>query len=197
MTIIFVLLERAYDRFGAAWKLNDWDPSRLPRVKPDDRTRQRPLPTRIADLAFHCLWMAYVIEIPRHPYLLFGPAVSFVANLQITWAPAWHTFYVAFWFLLLAQLGIKIANLFSSAKRWTTPLDLIARLFNIVLAGWLAANGPYVVSTGSRIDSLHLAVANYWVGLSIAIALACLILDLVIQTWKYLRPHLPVGRLAF
>jgi hypothetical protein len=196
MTLIFVVLERTYDRFGQTW-LNDWNPSKLPPVKSNDGSKQRSLPTRIADLAFHCLWMAYAIEVPRHPYLLFGPGSYYIAALQLTWAPVWHTFYVAFWFLLLAQLGIKIANLFDALGRWRIPLDLTAKLFSIVLTGWLAANGPYVISTGSRIDSLHLAVANYWVGLSITIALAFMILDVAIQAWKYFRSHIPFARLAF
>jgi hypothetical protein len=196
ITLIFVILERTYDKFGQTW-LNDWNPSKLSPVKSEDGSKQRSLPIRITDLAFHCVGMAYIVEVPRHPYLLFGPAVAFVDTLQVGWAPVWHAFYVALWFLLLAQLGIKIANLFDSLGRWTIPLDLTAKLFSIALTGWLAVNGPYVVATGSRVGSLQLALANHWVGLSLTIVLAIMTLDLAIQAWKYLRTHIPVARLAF
>jgi hypothetical protein len=197
MTILFAILERTYDQFGKAWNLDNWNPSKLPPVKPSDGIKQRSLASRIADLAFHCLWMAYVIEVPRHPYLMFGPAVSFIANLQVTWAPVWHTFYVAFWFLLLVQLGIKIANLFSALGRWRIPLDLIAKLYSIALTGWLASAGTYVIATGPGIDPLQLAITNHWVALSIAIVLIFMVLDLAVQAWKYVRGHIPIARLAF
>ena len=197
MTIIFAILERTYDKFGKAWSLDNWNPSKLPAVKTSNDKKQRSLASRIADLAFHCLWMAYVIEVPRHPYLLFGPAVNFIANLEVTWAPAWHAFYVALWFLLLVQLVIKIANLFNALGRWRIPLDLTAKLYSIALTGWLASAGTYVIATGPRIDPLQLAITNHWVGLSIAIVLVFMVLDLAVQAWKYLRGHIPIARLAF
>jgi hypothetical protein len=197
MTLIFVILEQTYDKFGACWNLNDWDPTKLPRLKPNDGKKQRSLVGRIADLSFHCLWMAYIIEVPRHPYLLFGPGWPFITRLQVTWAPVWHTFYIALWFLLLAQLGIKIANLFDGAGRWSTPLDIASKLFGIVVTSWLASAGIYIVATGPGTDLRQLAIVNHWLGVSFRIVLAFMIFDVAIQAWKLLRPHIPVARLAF
>lgn len=196
MTLIFALIERSYDKLGKAWNLDNWNPSKLPAVKPSG-SKQRSLTARIADLAFHCLWMAYVIEVPRHPFLMFGPAVSYIENLPITWAPVWHTFYIAFWFLLLFQLGTKIANLFDALGRFRIPLDMLGKLYNIALTAWLASAGTYVIATGPGIDPLHLTITNHWVGLSIAIALLFMLLDVVVQAWKYFRTRLPIARLAF
>jgi len=197
MTILFVILERTYDKFGKEWCLDEWNPTKLPPVKPQDAKKQRSLASRIADLAFHCLWMAYIIEVPRHPYLLFGPGNSFIARLQIGWAPIWHTFYVALWFLLLVQLGIKIANLFDGVGRWRIPLDITSKLFGVVLTGWLVSAGTYLVATGPGVDLHTLAIVNHWMGVSFKIAMLFMFLDIVIEVWKYLRPHIPVARLAF
>ena len=197
MTILFAILERTYDKFGKEWCLDEWNPAKLPPVKPQGDKKQRSLANRIADLAFHCLWMAYIIEVPRHPYLLFGPGASFIARLQIGWAPVWHTFYVALWFLLLIQLGIKIANLFPAIGRFSTPLDLVSKWFGIVVAGWLASVGTYIVATGPGADLHKLAVVNHWMGISFKLVVAFMILDLGMEAWKYVRPRLPTARLAF
>jgi hypothetical protein len=197
MTLIFVILEQTYDKFGENWKLNDWNPTKLPRLKPNDGKKQRSLVSRIADLAFHCLWIAYIIEVPRHPYILFGPGWIYINALQVTWAPVWHTFYIALWFVLLIQLGTKIASLFDALQPWGVPLDLACKLIGAVVTGWLASAGTYIVATGSATNPHTLAIVNHWMGISFRIVLAFIILDLVIQTWKYLRPHIPVARLAF
>ena len=197
MTIIFAILERTHESCGKKWNLDEWSPAKLPPVKPQDAKKRRSLVSRIADLAFHCLWMAYIIEVPRHPYLLFGPGNSFIARLQIGWAPIWHTFYVALWFLLLVQLGIKIANLFDGVGRWRIPLDITSKLFGVVLTGWLVSAGTYLVATGPGVDLHTLAIVNHWMGVSFKIAMLFMFLDIVIEVWKYLRPHIPVARLAF
>jgi hypothetical protein len=196
MTLAFAIVERAHGKFGETW-LNDWNLSKLPPVKPNAGKKQRSLTSRIADLAFHCLWMAYIVEVPRHPYLLFGPGWTFIARLQITWAPVWHTFYAALWILLLLQLGIKIASLFDGAGRWNTALDLASKLFGIVITSWLASTGTYIVATSPGANLSQLAVVNHWMGVSFRIVIVFMILDLAMEAWKYLRPHLPVGRLAF
>jgi len=197
MTIIFVILERTYDKFGKDWHLDDWNPTKLPPVKPRDDNKPRSLPSRIADLAFHCLWMAYIIEVPRHPYLLFGPGAPFIAHLQVGWAPVWHTFYIALWFLLLVQLGIKIANLFPAIGRFSTPLDLLSKWFGILVAGWVASASTYIVATGPAADLHKLAVVNHWIGVSFRIVVVIMILELGIEAWKYVRPRVPTARLAF
>jgi len=198
MTVIFAILERTYDKFGASWNLENWDPSRLPSLKsPERRHNQKSLPSRIVELAFHCLWMAYVLEIPRHPYILFGPGFVFMTRLQLGWAPVWHTFFTALWILLLLQLGIKIANLFDAIRHWRTPLDLAAKLFGAAVVGWLASAGTYIVATGPKLDPRHLATINHWIAFSFRVVMLFMILEIVMQAWKYLRPRFPVARLAF
>jgi hypothetical protein len=196
MTLIFVILEQTYDKFGASWNLNDWNPTKLPRLKPNNGKKERSLIGRVADLAFHCLWMAYIIEVPRHPYILFGPGWLYINALQVTWAPVWHTFYVALWFVLLIQLGTKIASLFDALQPWYVPLDMASKLIGALVTGWLASAGTYVVPTGPATNPHTLAVVNHWTAIGLRFTLAFIIADIAIQAWKYLRPHIPIARLA-
>jgi len=70
-------------------------------VKLSGDEKQRSLASRIADLAFHCLWMAYVIEVPAPSVPDVGAGRVLYRESSSYLAPVWHTFYVAFWFLLL------------------------------------------------------------------------------------------------
>jgi len=198
VTIVFVIVERTIGQSGVPKKWMQWDPAKLPAVRVEATgVKQKSIAKRIIDLCAHCLWMAYVLVIPAHPFWLIGPGVYFVSALGVSFAPIWHVFYRLLIVLLTVQLGMKLMALTPGVHKWMKPLELLSNLLGVVALGIMAWTADYFVPAGASVDAQKLASVNYGVGLAIKIALFFAVLGLLIESWKYVKCRVPAGRLAF
>jgi hypothetical protein len=195
MTMTFAILEFAKTQLGESKSWDAWDPSSLPPLTRPKK--EKSLASRIADLVVHCLWMLYVFAIPRYPFMVIGPGVLLLKKLSAGFAPIWHLFYVSLIVLLLAQLAIKLTALTRRADRWIAPLEFLTKLLGVVTTGLLAFTRVYFVPIGPAADLHALAGINNWVNVSFRILLVVLAVNLLVQFWKFVRPVIPVERLAF
>jgi hypothetical protein len=196
VTMVFAILEFAQWQYGKSASANAWNPTKLPAV-PQMRRAKKSLSSRVADLVVHCLWMLYVFAIPSHPYLILGPGALFLRMLLIGFAPVWHVFYVALVVLLVVQLALKILVLFNESERWKTIFEIVTKCMGVVATGMLAFTKVYFVATSAAANMQTLAAVNYWVNVSFRIVLFFVVLDLVVEVWKYVRRWVPTERLAF
>jgi hypothetical protein len=194
-TMTFAILEFAQKQYGECTNWEAWDPATLPSLTRPKK--EKSLASRIADLVVHCFWMLYVFAIPRHPFLVIGPGVLVLNKLSAGFAPIWHVFYVALVVLLLAQLGVKLTALSRRADRWIPPLELLTKLLSVVTTGVLAFTKVYFVPTSPAANLHALAGINNGLNLSFRILLVVVALGLLVEVWKFLRPMIPVERLAF
>ena len=194
-TIVFAIAEYVFNRKHTNPFEASWDPTKLPALKPPFKGKSRA--SRIADLIFHCLWIAYVLEIPRHPFLILGPSELYLRKFSVTFAPIWHTFYILLIVLLVFQLVTKIFALNTSFDSWKTPLDLVTKLFGVAATAFLATMKTYFVATSPTTNLAALANVNHWMGTSFRIVLVIVLLQLLIEAWKLLRPSLSTRRLVF
>ena len=195
MTMTFAILEYVHRQAGEGASWNAWDPAKLPPLR--HPKKQKSLAGRIADLVVHCLWMLYVLAIPHHLYLVLGPGALFLTKLSAGFAPVWRLFYVAILVLLLAQLAIKLMALTHGIDRWEAQLGLLTKFFGLVPMALLAFTKVYFVPTSSAANLHALAQVNYWTNVGLRIGLAIVILDLLVESWQYLRRVVPAERLAF
>jgi hypothetical protein len=195
VTIAFAIAEYVYNRNHAKPFGLSWDPTKLPAIKPQFKGKSRA--ARIADLIFHCLWIAYVLAIPGHPFLLFGPSMIYLSKLSVTFAPAWHTYYILLLVLLGFQLVTKILALNPSFDHWKSPLDLVTQLFGVAATAFLASMKTYFVATSPSANQVALANVNHWIGFSFRIVLIIVLLTLLIDAWRLLRPRLRTRSLVF
>jgi hypothetical protein len=195
VTIAFAIAEYVYNRNQAKPFSLTWDPTKLPSVKPQFKGKSRT--TRIADLAFHCLWLLYVLAIPTHLYLVLGPSELYFREFSVTFAPIWHTFYIVLLVFLVFQLATKFLALNPSFDHWKSPLDLLTKVFGISTTAILVCSKTYFVATSASTNQAVLANVNHWVNFSFRIVLVITILDLLIESWKLLRPSLPITSLVF
>ena len=195
VTVAFAIAEYVYNRNHAKPFGLTWDPTELPPIKPQFKGKSRA--SRIADLIFHCLWIAYVLEIPLHPFLILGPSEVYLRKFSVTWAPVWHTFYIVLIVLLLVQLATKILALIPTFDHWKSPLDLFTKLFGISTTAVLVCSKTYFVATNPSANQAALVNVNHWLNFSFRIVLAIAVIDLLIEAWKLLRPSLQTRRLVF
>jgi hypothetical protein len=194
VTLTFAILEFVHRQHGEGASWNAWDPAKLPPlVHPK---KQKSLASRIADLVVHCLWMLYVLAIPHHLYLVLGPGALFLTKLSAGFAPVWRLFYIAILVLSLAQLAIKLMALTRGSDRWEAPLALLAKVFGAVPTALLAFTKVYFVPTGPDANLHALTQINYWMNVSFRIVLVIVVMDLLVESWQYLRRMVPAERLA-
>jgi hypothetical protein len=115
VTLVFAVLEFAARRYPLNCaplmvKATGWEPDGLPGLdEPDaDGKRPRSYAHAVAEFIFGLLFLAWLLLVPSHPYLLMGPGMYYYASLPFRLAPVWMNFY---W----AAVGINVIQLAWSA----------------------------------------------------------------------------------
>ena len=197
VTAVFAALEFAQRHYGLDAGSIGWDPTKLPALPPVQQAKKKSLFSRIADVVVHCLWMLYVFARPSHPYLILGPGALFLRMLNVDFAPVWHAFFVALVVMLIVQLITKLMAFSRETDRWMAPLEVVTKFIGVITTGILAFTKTYLVASSSTTNLKTLAEVNYWMNVSFRIVLVFVILDLLVELWKYVRRWAPSAGLAF
>ena len=194
ITLVFAILERTHAITDIACK---WDPSSLPPLeKPERKTS---FVQTVCELAFNVFGLVWLLLVPHHPFLIFGPAATFLKL-----GPIWHTFYVPAVLLsivTLVRLAITLARpLWSTFPRWTQLLQALLTL--IFVHYMIAAVGhstqgawqPFVTIADSmrgteKYAELMKVVAI--INVSLLVSLLCMwigvCINIAVHTWKLLK----------
>jgi len=196
MTAVFAVIEWALASGKAGTKWNEWDPKKLSPVRSNPPSLKS-MGRRVSDLMLHCVWMAYVLWAPWHPFWVMGPGIFYFRSLDITWAPAWHVFYALLIALLTVQLIMHLLAFISSAQRLLEPMKIATDLLGLIAIGWLASGSTYFVATGPAANLRNLADVNHGVGIAFRIALVIAIAGWVRQAWQYAKRWKPLRQMVF
>jgi len=199
ITVVFAAIEMARERGKLGPKWHEWDPAKLPAVKTHAAmdSSAKSLAKRVIDLSVHCLWMAYVLWVPWHPFWILGPGVFYMDSLSVALAPVWHPFYGLLVALLVVQLVMKLLAFVPTAQRTLAPMKTVTDLLGLVAVGMLAASSTYFVAAGAAADVQKIATVNYSVGIAFRIAFVFALLGFVKDLWQYAKRWAPKERLAF
>jgi hypothetical protein len=195
ITLAFAIAEYTFNHHNAKVVGFDWDPGKLPVVRPPFQGKS--WASRIVDLIFHCLFIAYVLEVPSHPFLIFGPSEIYLHKFSMAFASTWHTYYILLLLLLVFQLITKIFAVIPDFDRWQSPFELFTKLFGLAAAAFLATMKTYIVGTGLNANLTAISMANYWIGLSFRIVLVLALVDLLVAVWKVIHRSLHSRSLVF
>lgn len=194
VTIVFAAIDYARTKPAACAHLEQWDPLKLPALKPQPLAKQKSFAIRVTELVVHVLWMLYVLTIPAHPFLILGPGAGALRAMGIGLAPVWHPFFVLLIVMLSVQLLMKIVALRSGEQMLIKPLDFIANLLGIGALSFLAFARQIIVASSPTADLQQLATVNHALSLAFRIALFFAVFGLVSETWKYLRTRVQPRR---
>jgi hypothetical protein len=106
----------------------DWNPSTLPPVEATiaGGKKRRTFAQAVAEVVFGFLALVWILLIPSHPYLLFGPGWLYLRTLPYQLAPVWVQFYCWIVGLNLLQLGWRFVDLLNGSWRRPHPAQHIA-----------------------------------------------------------------------
>jgi len=194
ITLVFAILERTHAIAEITCK---WDPSSLPPLeKPERKTS---FAQTVCELAFNWFGLVWLLLVPHHPFLIFGPAAAFLKL-----GPIWYAFYLPAVLLSVAtlvRLGIALAR-----PRWTafpiwtqlvqSLLMLIFVHYMIAAVGHTTGGGwqPFVAIADNMLGTekyAQLIKVVAIINVSLLISLVCMWVGVCIgvaaQTWKLLK----------
>ena len=108
ITLVFAILERTHAIADIACK---WDPSSLPPLEKSGRRKTSMLQI-ICELGFNVFGLVWLLLVPHHQFLIFGPAAAII---QL--GPIWYKFYVLV--VLLAVASILRSAISLARPQWT------------------------------------------------------------------------------
>jgi len=187
VTIVFAGIDYARTKPMARAHLEQWDPWKLPALKPQQTPKQKSFAIRAVELVVHVLWMIYVLLIPAHPFLILGPGAAAFRSKGIYLAPVWHTFFVLLIVMLSVQLLMRIVALRSGEQVLIKPLDLAANCIGIIGIALLTFAPQLIISSSPTADVQQFATINHALILALRLALFFAVFGLISEIWKYLR----------
>lgn len=187
VTFVFAVHDFIQAKFHLVDKLNQrWDPRSLPAIATTPQKVRRS--QSIFGLIAGTVWIAWLLAVPYHPYLIFGPAAS-----ALRLAPEWHRFYLPVVVLAIAGLAQAAINLVRPEWTWLPPVTrLVCNVAVLVILRSILKVNSYVFvlvadpANGARYETLTLIV-NIMVLCTLASVALGLSIALIIQAWQCLK----------
>src|ERR1039457_4328112 len=161
-----------------------WSPGAMPPLGQDGAPGKKPrsYASAVAEVIFGFLFLIWLLLVPRHPYLIWGPGAVYFVNSPFKLAPVWVAVYWCIVAVNILQLGWNAENLWRG--RWQRPQrvkSIVVKAVGLIpLAVLLAARDHAAVllkhpaldqaRLGEAVGSINKAV-NGIAGLICAIAL--------------------------
>lgn len=137
ITLVFALLERTHALANISCK---WDPSSLPPLQKTERKTS--FVQIICELAFNVFGLVWLLLLPHHPFLILGPAASFLKP-----GPIWGAFYVPI--VLLAASVIVRGAVILARPQWTAfPLwtQVLQAVITLILVNFMIKAAGHAVN---------------------------------------------------
>jgi hypothetical protein len=126
VTLVFAALEYAMAHHrvklpGINAPAPAWSPDALPHLDPETHAGGKPpsYAKAVAEVIFGYLFLIWLLLIPKHPYLLMGPGVYYLASLPYRLASVWVPAYWCVVALNVLQVGWNGYSLYRG--RWQKP----------------------------------------------------------------------------
>ncbi len=191
VTLIFAGLEFAARRYPQQCaplmaKAAGWEPEGLPGLDELDpgHCRPRSYAHAVAEFIFGLLFLAWLLLVPSHPYLLMGPGMYYYASLSFRLAPVWMQFYWAVVALNVIQVAWGAFSLMSGHWQESHRVQhLVTKAFSFVPLGLLFTAHDHLVFVlkNPAADEIRLAHTLYLANEGTHTALKVVLLICVVQ----------------
>jgi hypothetical protein len=177
ITLTFAAFEYAIARSWITWPASSispegWSPSSLPPLDKQAATGKKPrsYAMAVAEVVFGFLFLGWLLLVPKHPVLMFGPGAVYMQVSSFQLEPVWYTFY--WWVVGLNVLQLAWRCIDLDRGTWQGPrlvqqtvtklLGLIPLVILITAPGHLLLTLKHPEVDGARygqtIDSINIAI---------------------------------------
>jgi hypothetical protein len=177
VTLVFAVLEYLVmhghipaDKLGPI--ANVWSPAMLPPLCAEtvDGKKPKSFAVAVTEAIFGVFFLGWLLLVPQHPWMLFGPGAALLKASPYQLAPVWMQFYWCLVALNVLQVGWKIERL--ARGRWQRPQSIEKSVFKAIalIPTLLLLNAPDHMAIllrhplldqarlGSRLDAINLYV---------------------------------------
>jgi hypothetical protein len=169
VTLVFAALEFIATRYPGkcppiAGFYANWSPSTLPPLEPVHApgTKRPSYAQAVTEVIFGFVVLAWLVVVPRHPFLMFGPGITFLRASPFRLNPVLLTFYWWIVGLNALQLAWRCIDLLRGAWQHPGPLPrIVSKLFGaipLVLLAYLPGSA-YVLLRHPETDMSRYAQA--------------------------------------
>jgi hypothetical protein len=198
ITLAFAVFEFASVRYPVQFQSlaqcgSSWSPSQLPAVEsaPATRVKRRSYVQAVAEVVFSFVFLLWLLLVPKHPFLMFGPGAAILGASPFRLASIWMTFYWWIVGLNLAQVIVRCVDLGRWPRRLGRPANMVIQLvglFPIVLLVTTAEHA-YVFLRRPSVDTerygVALASANHWIHTALLVIGTIVVLQLAGETIRW------------
>lgn len=200
VTLVFAVVEFAKTRYPEFCPkiegiTEQWQPSSLPPLEEDaDRSKPRSYAMAVAEVVFGFLFLAWLILIPRYPFLIMGPGAVYLQSGPFELAPIWWTF---FWWMVamnIVQTGWNCVDL--ARGTWRRPWRakrVVAKVIGVIplLILFMVRDHVYILLKSPAVDGSHygqnLDQINNGIHLALGVICAIISVQLVLDLGQLVR----------
>jgi hypothetical protein len=193
VTLVFAVIEFAAAHYptkcpAIAGFSADWSPGALPPIEkePAPGKKRRSYAHAVAEVVFGFLFLAWLLLIPQHPALMFGPSAAYLHLSPFQLAPVWFKFLWSVVALNVLQLGWRCIDLWRGSWQLARPVQQMTIkafglipplvLLNVRDHAWVTLKHPALDQAryGGSLNSI-----NHSIYLSMLFACAIVVLQLI------------------
>jgi hypothetical protein len=199
ITLVFAAIEFTSTRYPEMCPpiegiTKKWHPSSLPPLEEDSSRLGKPrsFAQAIAEVVFSALFLAWLLLIPKHPFLILGPGAVFLQAGPFELASVWWTF---FWCVVAFNIVQTLWKCIDLARgTWQFPnrvQHVVFKLFSVIpmIVLLTARDHTYVFLKNSGADQLRyghtLDQINNGIYLGVAVLGTIVALQLAFDLWKW------------
>ncbi|HEX7157956.1 MAG TPA: hypothetical protein VF214_02990 [Edaphobacter sp.] len=130
LTLGFAAFEYAQGRYVAKLEPPKWTVRDLPPLQHGKKPPS--LVSGVADLIVSVLMVAWLLAVPAHPYLMFGPGAKAIHQMQFTLTPDWQIAYWEIIALFVAMWPLKVMMMMPLLAHWRRALGMGVQLLGIL-----------------------------------------------------------------
>jgi len=186
MTLGFAVFDYVQQNYGSKGQPR-WSVRELPKLQKRQPGETHPsLASGIADLIVSVLGVIWLLLVPAHPYLMFGPGAKLMRMMPFDLTPEWRVYFWMIIGLLVAMWPLKLMMMLPRFARWRQSLDVAVHLLGIgVLVVMVQVKSYFVpVAAMTTQNPLNLQPINLALGIGFKVALAVSVVKLLWDIWK-------------
>jgi len=143
VTLGFGVFEYAQGRYISRVALPKWTVCDLPPLAQGKKTPS--LISGVADLIVSVAMVVWLLAVPAHPYLMFGPGAWAIHQMSFTLTPEWRIAYWEIIGLFIAMWPLKVMMMMPRFAHWRRTLGMGVQLLGIIVLVVIVTVPSYLV----------------------------------------------------